>query len=92
MGFIGGLHAAAEVLEVKTHDVIQAIYPPEPGVQLIPPHLHLLPAPAPGNSTTVITNCQRGRGMHSHCTMVLYFDTTMHNSWRVGVNQSSFAL
>ena len=43
VGLIRGLHAAAEVLQVKAHDVIKAVHPPEPGVQLIPCHLHLLP-------------------------------------------------
>ena len=44
MWLVRRLHTAAEVLQVKAHDVIQAIDPPEPGIQLIPRHLHLLPA------------------------------------------------
>ena len=44
MRLLGGLHAAAEVLQVKAHDVIQAIHALQPGVQPVPVHLHLLPA------------------------------------------------
>lgn len=44
MRLLGRLHAAAEVLQVKPHDVIQAIHALQPGVQPVPVHLHLLPA------------------------------------------------
>ena len=43
VGFIRGLHSSTEVLQVKPHDVIQPINAPQPGVQPIPCHLHLLP-------------------------------------------------
>ena len=38
------LHTAAEVLQVKAHNVVQAVNPPQAGIQLVPRHLHLLPA------------------------------------------------
>lgn len=42
MRFLRWLHATAEVLQVKSHDVIQAIDTLESGIQSVPVDLHLL--------------------------------------------------
>lgn len=43
VGLLRGLHPAAEVLQVKAHEVIEARHILQPWVQLVPVHLHLLP-------------------------------------------------